>query len=409
MNLLEKTERRGGPLRPPRRSIWPPRRLSLALQGGGSFGAFTWGVLDRLLEEESMEFDTVSGASAGAFNAVVLATALAEGDRQLARERLERFWWRISQSLGLNPLGTAARFVPGAAAGTLSFWTSFLSPYQFNPLDLNPMRSVLNEVVNFESLRHPGAIPLLLAATRVSDGRARVFRNAEIDAETVLASASLPLFHHAVKIDDEAYWDGGYSANPPLLDLAMASSAPDILVVQVTPMREAETPMTSHDIIRRLGHITFNASLLREMAALDHLAESNRSPLAMLTPMGRKFRRMRQHHIAAEEVFTDLPNASELNVSWEFLLGLRARGRDAAEAWLAKGTAESTALPETKSWLAVLDAAVKAQRKPLFAYIGERWHRLVAEYRSKFRSKDAPKKAPKLFRQPAPPVRPFSA
>ena len=118
---------------------------------------------------------------------------------------------------------------------------------------------------------------------------------------------------------------------------------------------------------------------------------------------------MRQHHIAAEEVFTDLPNASELNVSWEFLLGLRARGRDAAEAWLAKGTAESTALPETKSWLAVLDAAVKAQRKPLFAYIGERWHKLVAEYRSKFRSKDAPKKAPKLFRQPAPPVRPFSA
>src|ERR1700678_1351923 len=135
--------------------VWPPRRLSLALQGGGSFGAFTWGVLDRLLEEESIEFDTVSGASAGAFNAVILATALAEGDRQLAREKLEQFWWRTSQSLGLNPFGTAVRFIPGAAAGTLSFWTSFLSPYQFNPLDLNPMRSVLSEVVDFDSLRRP--------------------------------------------------------------------------------------------------------------------------------------------------------------------------------------------------------------------------------------------------------------
>ncbi|MGP0058388.1 MAG: patatin-like phospholipase family protein [Beijerinckiaceae bacterium] len=408
MNLLENFERWSGVLGTPRQSVWPPRKLSLALQGGGSFGAFTWGVLDRLLEEENVAFDTVSGASAGAFNAVVLAAALAEGDRQLARERLERFWWRISQSLGLNPLGTAARFVPGAAAGTLSFWTSFLSPYQFNPLDLNPMRSVLSEEVNFESLKRPGALQVLLAATRVSDGRARIFRNEEIDVETVLASASLPLFHHAVKIDDEAYWDGGYSANPPLVDLAMASSARDILVVQITPMRKVETPITSHDIIRRLGHITFNASLLREMAALDHLAESNRSPWALLTPMGRKFRHLRQHHIAAEEAITELPNASEMNVSWEFLVRLRARGREAAEAWLAKRTADSLEVPKSMSWFASLEAALKAQRKPTLAYVGEKRNRHAAEFRRTPRPKDAAKRTMELSRYSARPARPIS-
>jgi NTE family protein len=402
MNMLETLERRGRALRPSRRSVWPPRRLSLALQGGGSFGAFTWGVLDRLLEEEAIEFDTVSGASAGAFNAVILATALAEGDRQLAREKLEHFWLRTSQSLGLNPFGTAAWFNPGAAAGSISFWTSFLSPYQFNPLDLNPMRNVLSEVVDFESLRRPGALPLLLAATRVSDGQARIFNNAEIDAETVLASASLPLFYHAVKIDDEAYWDGGYSANPPLVDLAMASSTPDILVVQITPMRKVETPLTSPDIIRRLGHITFNASLLREMAALDHLAKSNSSPWALLTPMGRKFRRLRQHHIAAEEVFNDLHNASEMNVSWEFLLKLRALGREAAETWLSKGAADATAKPTQMSRFAALETAVRAQTKPLLAYAGDTWNRLGTVYGNRARPKDAGEKAMELSHHPAP-------
>lgn len=375
MDLLEKTKQRNAPLKTQRRPGWPPRRLSLALQGGGSFGAFTWGVLDRLLEEEGIEFDMVSGASAGSFNAVILAAALAEGDRQSARDALERFWRRISQSLGLNPFGTAARYIPEAAAGTLSFWTSFLSPYQFNPLDLNPMRNVINEVVNFDSLKRPGAVRLLLAATRVSDGQARIFRNDEIDAETVLASASLPLFHHAVKIEDEAYWDGGYSANPPLVALAFASTTSDILVVQVTPMRKEFTPMTSHDIIRRLGHITFNASLLREMAALDHLAETSRSLWAFLTPVGRKFRRLRQHHIAAEDVFAELANASELNVSWEFLLRLKARGREAAEHWLANGAADPTILQEEKAskktWSLPFSVRLKSQPAPVLTYLAQ--------------------------------------
>ena len=407
MKFLEEIEKRMAPRGAARRSSWPPRRLSLALQGGGSFGAFTWGVLDRLLEEESVAFDTVSGASAGAFNAVVLAAALAEGDRHLARERLERFWRRVSQTLGLNPFGTAARFAPGAAAGTLSFWTSFLSPYQFNPLDLNPMRTVLNEEVDFDSLRRPQALQLLLAATRVSDGRARIFRNDEINAETILASASLPLFHHAVKIDDDAYWDGGYSANPPLVDLALASTAPDILIVQITPTRAAETPMTSHDIIRRLGHITFNASLQREMVAIDRLTEASRSTWAFLTPVGRKFRDLRQHHIAAEEALTDLYDASEMNLSWDFLLRLHERGRAAADNWLRQGAPDRSLANAPLSRLAALDAVLQAQKKPLRSFIGGKWPRGVAQQRNKLRPKRTQK--PAEFSRPSPPPRPFSA
>jgi NTE family protein len=406
MNLLAEIEKRIGTLRTPARRVWPPRKLSLALQGGGSFGAFTWGVLDRLLEEEFVEFDTVSGASAGAFNAVVLAAALAEGDRTLARARLERFWRRISQTLGLNPFGTAARFVPGAAAGTLSFWTSFLSPYQFNPLDLNPLRSVLEEEVNFANLRHPRALRLLLAATRVGDGRARIFHNDEIDVDTILASSSLPLFHHAVKIDQDSYWDGGYSANPPLVELALASSASDILIVQITPTRADETPMTSHDIIRRLGHITFNASLLREMEAIDRLAEASRGTLASLTPLGRKFRLLQRHHIAAEDAFRGLYEESEMNLSWEFLTALRDSGRDAADAWLRQGVADVAAAFESMPDFFAADTAGQMPPKPR-PNGGVKWHKSPGGYGKKARSKVVPKKAAEFLRPSPSDVRPI--
>ncbi len=228
MQMLETMGRRVEAALGRRVSDWPPPRLSLALQGGGSFGAFTWGVLDRLLEEPSITFDTVSGTSAGAINAVLLADGLAAGGPRVARAKLAHFWERLSRTAAFGPFGAAAGFAPGAAAGTFSFWTRLLSPYQYNPLDLNPLRALLNEEVDFERLRHTAPIGLLIAATRVCDGRARIFSNAEINADAVLASASLPLYHHAVTIDDVAYWDGGYSANPPLLDLVAASQAPDV-------------------------------------------------------------------------------------------------------------------------------------------------------------------------------------
>jgi NTE family protein len=324
-----------------RGASWPPRRMSLALQGGGSFGAFTWGVLDRLLEEPDVTFDTVSGTSAGAINAVLLAAGLAEGGPRAARGKLARFWERLSRTASFGPFGSASGFASGA--GSFSFWTRLLSPYQYNPLDLNPLRAMLQEEVDFERLRRTAPIGLLIAATRVCDGRARIFREAEITAETVLASASLPLYHHAVKIDDVAYWDGGYSVNPPLLDLVTASVAPDVLVVQITPMRSAAVPTTSQDIIRRLDQITFNASLQTEIETLAWHAARSRKLSGLLSREGRKLRRLKLHRIAAEEEFTGLSEASASNLDWHFLSKLRDNGRDAATAWLAKGEAESSA------------------------------------------------------------------
>jgi NTE family protein len=313
---------------------WPPPRLSLALQGGGSFGAFTWGVLDRLLEDSDVAFDAVSGTSAGAINAVLLAAGLAEGGPRAARAKLSRFWERLGRTAAFGPFGA------GFAPGSFSFWTRLLSPYQYNPLDLNPLRALLNEEVDFARLRLAAPIGLLIAATRVCDGRARIFRNAEIDADAVLASASLPLHHHAVTIDDVAYWDGGYSANPPLLDLVMASEAPDILVVQITPMRSAEVPTTSREIIRRLDQITFNASLQTEIETLAWHSARSRKLSGLLSREGRKLRRLSLHRIAAEEEFTGLSEASASNLDWGFLSTLRDHGRAAATAWLTKKEAQ---------------------------------------------------------------------
>ncbi len=326
-----------------RDGAWPPPRLSLALQGGGSFGAFTWGVLDRLLESGETDFDTVSGTSAGAFNAVLLADGLAAGGRDRAREKLAHFWERLSRTAAYSLFGSPANFAPGGAAGAMSLWTRLLSPYQYNPLDLNPLRGLLNEEVDFERLKFSSPVGLLIAATRVADGRARVFSNAEINADVVLASACLPLYHHAVMIDNVAYWDGGYSANPPLLDLVAVSEALDLLVVQITPALSAETPTSSPEILRRLDQITFNASLQAELAALGRRTDRSRQLAGLLSSEGRKLRRLAVHHISAEEEFDGLSDANATNLDWDFLKTLRDHGRAAAGAWLARKNADQLA------------------------------------------------------------------
>lgn len=325
-------------------SAWPPQHLSLGLQGGGSFGAFTSGVLDRLLEEPDMRFDTVSGASAGAINAVLLAAGLAEGGREAARKKLARFWRRLSRTAALLPFGSNAGLMSGATSGALSFWTRLVSPYQYNPFDLNPLRTILTEEIDFEQLRRAKPVNLLIAATRVRDGRARIFGNDEINADTVLASASLPLLHHAVTIDNEAYWDGGYSANPPLHELVMVSETPDILIVQITPMQRAATPTTSQEIIRRLDQITFNASLVTETERLAQHTDFYRGIFGCLSRDGRKWRRLTVHRIAAEEEIDCLSEASAGNLDWSFLSDLRTHGRSAAAAWLTRRETEAASL-----------------------------------------------------------------
>jgi NTE family protein len=299
------------------------RRLSLALQGGGSFGAFTWGVLDRLLDEKDLVLDAVSGASAGAVNAVLLASGLSEGGRTAAQQRLEHFWKRASD--------TAPRAQSGPA---LAMATSVLSPYQFNPFNLNPLKSLLASEIDFDALRAKPSVRLLIGATRVRDGKLHIFREKALTLDAVLASACLPVIHHAVSIDGEAYWDGGYSANPPLIPLISASRASDALIVQIMPTTGAEMPTTSSEIAKRMDQITFNSSLLRDLDALAAMrtlstAETGGSNLS------RKLQKLRLHHIAAEAEYPLLSQSSALNLDWPFLLQLHDAGQAAADRWLS--------------------------------------------------------------------------
>ena len=305
-----------------RRSKTRKRCLSLALQGGGSFGAFTWGVLDRLLEDEAISFDAVSGASAGAVNAVLLASGLVEGGSEAAKHKLERFWQRASEA--------APKAQTGGAVGMAAH---LLSPYQFNPFNLHPLRTILSEEIDFEALRQRSRLKLLVAATRVRDGRLHLFREKAVTLDSVLASTCLPVLHHAVTIDGETYWDGGYSANPPLLPLISASRSSETLIVQIMPSVGAEMPTAASEIRKRIDQITFAGSLTREMdalAAMKKLAGAD----GQGSGLSRKLNKLSVHHIAAETEYPALSEASALNLDWDFLRDLRDAGRSAADRWL---------------------------------------------------------------------------
>jgi NTE family protein len=301
------------------------RRLALALQGGGALGAFTWGVLDRLLEAPGFRFAGVSGASAGAVNAVVLAAAWVQGGAPASRQALDRFWQRISEAarlppFGLQPFQSVPGFGPAAGALALDVTTRLVSPYQFNPLELHPLREILAETVDFAALMAPACPPVVISATRIADGTARLFGNAEITLDTVLASAALPSLNHAVEIDGEAYWDGGYVANPPLRALVAAARPDALLVVQLNPLRDDRLPRQAPDIIARLNQIVFNRPLLDELA---FLAET-RPGLPV-------------HRLVIDADHPALRLGSALSLDLPFLQALRQHGRDEAADFLAGG------------------------------------------------------------------------
>jgi NTE family protein len=299
------------------------RCLSLALQGGGSFGAFTWGVLDRLLDEQSIAFDAVSGASAGAVNAVLLASGLAEGGPRAAKDKLDRFWQRASEA--------APKVQTGSAIGMAAH---LLSPYQFNPFNLHPLRAILSEEIDFDALRQRSRLKLLVAATRVRDGRLRIFREQAISLDAILASTCLPVLHHAVNIDGEAYWDGGYAANPPLIPLISATRASEMLIVQIMPSAGAGMPTAASEIRKRIDQITFSSPLARELDALAAMKKLA-GPDGQGSRLSRKLNKLRVHHIAAEAAYPALGQASALNVDRDFLQDLRDAGRSAADRWLS--------------------------------------------------------------------------
>lgn len=308
---------------------WPPRKLSLALQGGGTFAAFTWGVLERLLEEPDIEIDTISGASAGAVNALLLACGLAEGGREAARSRLNRFWVRLMHEASFRSLMLVGGFSP--TGSSVAFGPTLRSG-QFDPFDLDPLRQALSRDIDFAALRAAKSPKLLIAATRIRDGQQQIFRNDAITTDVALASTCPPLVHCAVEIDGEAYWDGGFGGNPPLLKLAQETAATDVLLVQLTPSRDSYVPITLAAIDRRLDQITANAALNAEVAAIawaqSHAATS-----------------LRLSRIAAEDSIEGLAQRSSADLGRGFIRLLHRSGREAAGRWLGQGATISAAPP----------------------------------------------------------------
>ena len=288
-------------------------RFALALQGGGALGAFTWGVLDRLLELSDFRPHALSGASAGAANAVVLASGWMRAGRDGAKEALDHFWHRVGAlpSLWRSPPG--AMFDPSVA---LEMASAFMSPYDFNPLNHNPLRPILAELTDFERLRQRDAPPIFISATEVESGRPRIFTNAELRLDAVLASACLPHLFQAVEIDGRSYWDGGYTANPPIAPLRRFLSHARLLLVLVNPSERPGVPRNARDIAARLNQIRANASVWRDVedagdVTTIELAENSQGSLT----------------------------TAKYNNDWRFIQMLRDRGRAAAEAWLGRTAA----------------------------------------------------------------------
>jgi len=313
------------------------KSINLALQGGGSHGAFTWGVLDRLLEDERITFDGVTATSAGGVNAVLLADGLAQGGRQGAKEIMRTFWKKMSDTT-MNSIIAPSFFdrmnpnfgldhSPGYVM--VDVISRFMSPYQLNPMDLNPMRDLLNEVVDFERVRQQKVVKLFLSATNVRTGKVAVFPNKEITADHVLASACLPFMMRAPVIDGEAYWDGGFMGNPAIFPVIYGCESCDVLLVHLTPTERSELPTNSRAILNRMQEISFNSSLMREMRAVAFVTQMiDEGKLA-----GGK--RMFIHLIEAEDIIRELSGSSKMNADWKFLMHLFEIGRDRADNWLA--------------------------------------------------------------------------
>jgi NTE family protein len=318
-----------------RYSAGKPLLVDLALQGGGSHGAFSWGVIDRMLEEDWLSLDGISGTSAGAMNAAVLAWGLLDGGRDGAKAALETFWKRVSDGARFSPFQrTPLDMLLGRwdldhspmylAADMMS---RLVSPYAI-PNAVNPLVAILNETIDFERLPQ-SPIRLFITATNVRTGRGRVFRNADLTADVLLASACLPTMFQAVEIDGEHYWDGGYSGNPTITPLVRECQSHDTVLVQINPVLREEVPTSARDILNRLNEVSFNAVLLKELrmiAVLRKVADPGNSE-------GKLWSEMRVHRIASATVDA-LGSSSKLNAEWAFLTMLRDEGRRAAESFL---------------------------------------------------------------------------
>lgn len=312
--------------------------VDLALQGGGSHGAFTWGVLDRLLEEPDIHIEGISGTSAGSMNAAVMASGFLKDGAAGAREALDAFWSRIAEAATYSPfqrswwdrllgqwsLDHSPLFI------AYDLFSRLFSPYDLNSVAFNPLRDILLESIDFEGLRQ-APTKLFITATNVHTGRGRIFDNEEITAEVLLASACLPSLYQAVDIDGEAYWDGGFSGNPSITPLVCRCTSHDTILVQINPVERLGTPRSAREIQNRLNEVAFNAPLLKELRMIALLRQED---ISSGGECGR-WARMRIHRIASDEM-VHLGASSKMNAEWDFLTLLRDEGRRTTEAFLKK-------------------------------------------------------------------------
>jgi NTE family protein len=312
-----------------RATVRAVKPIHLALQGGGAHGALTWGVLDRLLEDARLEVRAISGTSAGAMNAVVLADGLVSGGREGARAALRSFWTGVGEAgcLSLMRRGLWDRLL-GRYSLDGSFGYLFLeslsrlvSPYELNPLGFDPLREILARHVDFDRVK-TGGIGLHVAATNVRTGLPRIFSGDEVSADTVLASACLPQLYRAVEIDGEAYWDGGFTANPALFPLVEDPASRDIVIVQLNPAERQKMSHGARSIVDRTNEISFNAPLVKELRAIAWIQRNGGAG------------DLRLHRIDATAGMSDLTASSKLDAEWAYLSMLFERGRATADRWL---------------------------------------------------------------------------
>ncbi len=315
------------------------KAISVALQGGGAHGAFSWGVMDRLLEDGRFKIEGVTGTSAGGMNAVAVAQGLMKGNQQTAREELRKFWQEISnvgKHSSLNNRGPIdkmlGKYTMYNSPGFLMFdlLSRMFSPYELNPMGTDPLRDTIIKCFDFDYLRKNTDVKVYLCATHVYTGRLKVFGNAELKPEALLATACLPTIHNAVKVDGEYYWDGGFIGNPVFFPLIYNCETPDIVLVQLNPTVREHLPTSSREIADRLNEITNNASVVREMRAISFISDLIDKGLLDKN----KVKRVHMHLIEDESVFQDLGWSSKLNTEWEFLTHLFEKGRAAADKWI---------------------------------------------------------------------------
>ncbi len=311
--------------------------ITLALQGGGALGALTWGVLDRLLEEPKLKIEAISGTSAGAINAVALTSGYATGGRDGARKSLDAFWNSVgtaSYSIG-SSTGVHRALLPNPQTMLLGL-TRFFSPYQLNPFDINPLREIVDRVVDFRAVQNRRAIRLFVGATRVRTGTLRLFENRELTSDALLASACLPTLHHAIEIDGEPYWDGGYTGNPAIYPLIYRCKTPSILVVMLQPLAREDPPTSAQAIRNRLTEFQFNSSFLFEMRSIALAKQAIDAQWLPIGSLERRFRKLNFHLIETDDLLARMSIEKAFKADLGFLLKLKDEGRARAGAWLEK-------------------------------------------------------------------------